>query len=165
MADTQTPLHVFRFHLDFFTQSVTSGGDNSPVSLCQGSFAECSGLEATMEPKVLKEGGLNYGAHQRPGPVTFATVILKRGYSPNSDLWKWFQTTSAQGYSQRLRVVINVFELDGASNLAWQLDRAFPIKFKAADLSAKSSEIGIEELHLVHEGLSVVTPTLGSLTA
>ena len=46
---------------------------------------------------------------------------------------------------------------------AWQLDRAMPVKFKFADLNAKASEIGIEELHLVHEGLSQVEPTLGIL--
>jgi hypothetical protein len=28
-----------------------------------------------------------------------------------------------------------------------------PVKFKFADLNAKGTEVGIEELHLVHEGL------------
>jgi hypothetical protein len=28
-----------------------------------------------------------------------------------------------------------------------------PVKFKAADLNAKGTDIGIEELHLAHEGL------------
>jgi phage tail-like protein len=130
-----------------------------------------------MEPKVIKEGGLNYGAHQRPGPVTFATVILKRGYSSGSHLWKWFQSMTtfvpepdpnkppvrAPNYAQRLTIVINVFDLNGTAALAWQLDRALPIKFKAADLNAKSAELGIEELHLAHEGLSVVDPTRASL--
>ena len=32
-----------------------------------------------------------------------------------------------------------------------------PVKFKAADLNAKGSEIGIEELHLAHEGLVLVS--------
>jgi phage tail-like protein len=41
-----------------------------------------------------------------------------------------------------------------APAIAWQLARAMPIKFKFADLNAKGTEIGIEELHLVHEGLS-----------
>lgn len=31
-----------------------------------------------------------------------------------------------------------------------------PIKFKAADLNARGTEIGIEELHLAHEGLSLM---------
>jgi hypothetical protein len=35
-----------------------------------------------------------------------------------------------------------------------------PVKYKFSDLNAKSAEIGIEELHLVHEGLWSVTPTV-----
>lgn len=165
MPAPETPLHVFSFYVDFFNDSVDNSDDATNVELCRGAFSECTGLEATMEPKVMKEGGLNYGSHQRPGPITFSTVILKRGYASSSDLWKWFQSVSSQGYAQRLRVVINVFDLDGTAAMAWQLDRAMPIKFKAADLNAKSAEVGIEELHLVHEGLSVVDPTIGSLVA
>ena len=40
--------------------------------------------------------------------------------------------------------------------LSWQLDNAIPVKFKAADLNAKNSEIGVEELHLAHEGMTML---------
>ncbi len=43
-----------------------------------------------MEPKVIKAGGANYGAAQRVGPVSFATVVLKRGMTSTRDLWNWF---------------------------------------------------------------------------
>ena len=35
--------------------------------------------------------------------------------------------------------------------------------FHVADLNAKGAEVGIEELHLVHEGLWSVTPTVPHL--
>ena len=35
-----------------------------------------------------------------------------------------------------------------------------PVKFKFADLNARGMDVGIEELHLVHEGLWSVTPTV-----
>jgi phage tail-like protein len=161
----ETPLPVFRFQVDFQTDSVDLSVSQTPVSLCQGSFSDCTGLEATMEPKVFKEGGLNYGSHQRAGQVSFSTVVLKRGYSSSSDLWTWFQSVASGGYAQRLTVIITVFELDGTSSLAWMLARALPVKFKAADLSAKSGDFGIEELHLVHEGLSLMAPTVDSLAS
>ena len=44
--------------------------------------------------------------------------------------------------------------------LTWGLARALPVKFKAADLNARGSEVGIEELHLAHEGLSLLDPAL-----
>ena len=40
--------------------------------------------------------------------------------------------------------------------LAWKLAQAMPIKFKAADLNGKGTDVAIEELHLAHEGLSLL---------
>jgi len=45
-----------------------------------GRLRSATGLEATMEVKVIKEGGRNYGVIQRSGLVTFATVVLKARY-------------------------------------------------------------------------------------
>ncbi len=157
------PLHVFRFQVDFFTDSLADNADHSPFQVCSGAFAECSGLEATMEPKVIKEGGRNYGAAQRAGGTTFATVILKRGISTNQNLYQIFNSVSTGTFAPRMQVTINVFDIDGTARMAWQLDRAMPIKYKFSDLNAKNSEVGIEELHLVHEGLWSVTPTTQQL--
>lgn len=153
---TLTPLHIFRYHVDFRSDSIGDGGPGGPVDICSGAFSEVTGLEATMEPKVIKEGGSNYGAQQRAGVITFATVVLKRGISTNRNFWQVFQSVGSGMYAPRLQVTITL--LDHVSNpvIAWQLDRAMPIKFKFADLNAKGSEVGIEELHLAHEGLSSV---------
>ena len=48
---------------------------------------------------------------------------------------------------------ITMFDNAGTGVLGWKLERALPIKFKAADLNARGSEVGVEELHLAHEGL------------
>ena len=146
-------LHVFRFQVDFHTDPLKgSGGD--PVVLCSGAFAECTGLEATMEPAVIREGGRNYGTAQRAGQVSFATVILKRGMTSTRHLWKWFELVSGGGYSYRLSATITLFDNSGAGVFSWKLRRALPVKFKSADLNARGTEVGVEELHLVHEGLS-----------
>jgi phage tail-like protein len=108
-----------------------------------------------MEPKTIKEGGRNYGAAQRAGQTTFATVVLKRGIGL-SDLWSIFNAVATGKFAPRLKVTITVFNLDGTGALAWQLDRAMPVKYKFADLNARGAEVGIEELHLVHEGLSSI---------
>jgi phage tail-like protein len=157
------PLHVFRFHVDFFSDSLANDDSHEQFQVCSGAFAECTGLEATMEPKVIKEGGRNYGAAQRAGSTTFATVILKRGISRNQNLYQIFNSVSTGSFAPRMQVTINLFDLDGSAVLAWQLDRAMPIKYKFADLTSRNSEIGIEELHLAHEGLWSVTPTVQQL--
>lgn len=148
-----TPLHVFRFQVDFEEASLGGEGGSGPVVLCSGAFSECTGLEATMEQKTIKEGGRNYGAAQRAGQVTFATVVLKRGMTTTRHLWKWFEFVSGGGYAYRLNATITLSNAAGEKMLSWNLENALPVKFKAADLNAKGTEVGIEELHLVHEGL------------
>jgi phage tail-like protein len=172
MAEPQTPdlpenelapLHVFRFQVSF-TRSNLPGANAEirTVPLCSGAFAECTGLEATMEPKVIKAGGANYGPAQRVGPVTFATVVLKRGMTTTRDLWKWFELVAGGKYSYRLDAQITMQSSSGQPVLTWRLERALPVKFKAADLNAKGTEIGIEELHLAHEGLRLERPGQGA---
>ena len=163
VAENQlAPLQVFNFQVTFkrdaLPRSSVPGG--SPVQLCSGAFAECTGLEATVEPKVIKVGGANYGTAQRMGRVSFATVVLKRGMTTTRDLWKWFQLVGGGAYAYRLAVEIEMRDSGGAPVLTWGLARALPVKFKAADLNARGTEIGIEELHLAHEGLTLVHPGL-----
>jgi phage tail-like protein len=165
MSDPLYPFPLFRFHVEFRRQ------EDNDIALAHGAFSECTGLEATMEPKVIKAGGANYGAFQRPGRVTFATVILKRGITTSRDLWKWFSHVSERGkYAFHLDVKIMVYgevemapppgdatsspEPSSDPRLTIQLFRALPVKFKSGDLNAKATEVGIEELHLAHEGLT-----------
>lgn len=158
--NTLYPMHVFRFQVDFKEQLLTSDSEGSKVVLCSAAFAECSGIEATMEPKVIKEGGRNWGVNQRAGKVTFATLVLKRGMTTTKDLWTWYEFVGTGKYAHRLNAVITMFDTSGKAVLGWKLNRALPIKFKAADLNAKGTDVAVEELHLAHEGLSLVSNDL-----
>jgi phage tail-like protein len=56
-----------------------------------------------------------------------------------------------------MTVRITLMDTDGTPRLKWRLERAMPVKFKAADFNARSTEVGIEEIHLAHEGLYMDT--------
>jgi phage tail-like protein len=151
------PVHVFRFRVDFRDAKLTGRSDEgASAPLCGGAFSEVTGLEATMEPKVIKEGGHNYGARQRMGQITFATVVLKRGMTRNRDLWRWFWLVGQGAYAVRLTARVSLLDEAGEPIVSWDLERAMPIKFKAADLNGKGTEVGVEELHIAHEGLKLV---------
>jgi phage tail-like protein len=162
------PLFGFKFQVEFAREPIAARGGGSGASgeerLCDGSFSEVSGLEAVMETKTIKEGGANYGAHQRAGQVSFSTVVLKRGMTQARDLWNWWGLFSGAGttqgasrsngaYAHRLTVRITLLDVDGAALMKWRLERAMPVKFKASDFNARATDVGIEEIHLVHEGL------------
>lgn len=151
----------FRFKVTLYSSEQSKAGNEI---LCGGYFSEVTGLELTMEPKVIKEGGRNWGEIQRTGPTKFTTVVLKRGVTDINDLWSWFDTsTRGANYKYRMRGEIEVKGTGtwekGATALTWVLTNALPIKFKGPDLSSTASQVAIEELHLVHEGLELKRPT------
>ena len=80
MADSAGEFIPFRFRVALYD------GEGGRL-LCRGAFSEVSGLEATMAPKTLREGGRNWGEVQLAGPTSFAPVILKRGITEVADLW------------------------------------------------------------------------------
>jgi phage tail-like protein len=154
--DTESPLTLFNFKVEFEMVKLGQAASVSSPDICGGSFSDCTGLEATMEPKVVKAGGSNYGAYQRVGPVTFATVVLKRGVTTNRDLWKTFSTVSERGgFAMRFNVAITALTRALTPLYTARLTRALPIKLKCGDFNARGTEITIEELHLAHEGLSL----------
>jgi phage tail-like protein len=154
------PLGVFNFDVTF-TEVDTDGAPLGTVELCRAAFSEITGLEATMEPKVIKEGGRNFGVVQRVGPTTFGTVVLKRGISGTKDLWAWFELVAGGSYAKRLTATITLYGPEEGPRdqpsrtpiYSWRLLRAMATKFKTADFNATSTSVGIEELHLAHEGM------------
>lgn len=146
------PLYGLNFEVRF-EQDPLDGAAQADAPTGEGAFAEVSGIEATMQHKEIREGGLNLGAHQRPGPVGYQTVVLKRGLMRNRDLWRWFDALAGGRYAPRLKVTIELRGIDGRALMRWALRRALPVRFKTADFNARANEVGVEELHLVHEGL------------
>jgi phage tail-like protein len=153
------PLFGFKFAVSFRQENI-GGKPGSKVELCAGSFSEITGLEVTMQPKSIPEGGLNYGANHRVGAMDFSTVVLKRGMTKSRDAWRWFELVNLKGNSAyRLTVVIQMLDANNQPVLTWRLVRALPVKYKMADLVAnRSNEVAVEELHLVHEGLELERP-------
>lgn len=163
-----TPAFGYRFQVEFTREPIDGKGGGTAgatEALCAGAFSEVSGLEAVMEAKTIKEGGNNYGAHQRAGQVSFAPVVLKRGMTTARDLWRWWslfsgapdagipEKSAGGAYAHRLTVRIAMNDAAQRPMLRWRLERAMPVKFKAADFNARATEVAIEEIHLVHEGL------------
>lgn len=44
-------------------------------------------------------------------------------------------------------------------HVAWRLDRVMPVKFKIGDFNAKGTDVAVEELHVIHEGLHLDIPS------
>ena len=150
------PLGGFNFRVDFYAQDAAGTPAPQATPICSGRFSETSGIEATMEPRAIREGGRNFGEHQRVGLVKFSTVILKRGVTSAPDLWTWFELVGKGKSGIRMQARVVHLRPDGKTPvMTWILSNALPIKFKAATFVAANSEVAVEELHFVHDDLSL----------
>jgi phage tail-like protein len=116
-------------------------------------FTECSGLSSETDVIAYREGG---DAHIRylPGLTHYARIVLKRGLTTDRALWDWRQTV-IEGRTERRTVTIVVLAEDRTPALRWRAVNAWPAKWEGPALNARSSDVAIETLELVHEGLEL----------
>ena len=84
------PFTAFNFAVEIEVDGV------SP-KVCNASFAECDGLDMTMEVKTIREGGNNGRQIRLTGPVSYGQLTLKRGMTETFDLWDWFSAMLKPG--------------------------------------------------------------------
>jgi phage tail-like protein len=126
--------------------------------VCHAAFAECDGLEMTMDVKTIREGGNNGKQLRLAGPVGYGQLTLKRGMTASFDLWDWFAAVLSNA---RLRAdaTVVIFGADGQTEQAlFVLSRCLPARLKAPALNAKDGLVAIEELQLAYESLTFQRP-------
>jgi phage tail-like protein len=142
--------------------------------LGDGGFQECTGLELEADIKDHLEGGRNDAIIRRVGRVKLQPIVLKRGMfatdqtsqadggsrpsAVRPELWLWLQgMVSGVLPIPRYNGLIQVMDATNAVPVAtWEFDRGLPSKVSGPALNAKTGEIAIEELQIVHEGLRLV---------
>jgi phage tail-like protein len=131
------------------------------TQICSGAFAECDGLEMTMEVKTIREGGNNSAPIRLTGPMSLGQLTLKRGMTANFDLWDWWNALQEPGNGKlRATTKVVLFAADGITERArFVLHRCLPTKLKAPALNAKDGIVAVEELQLVYESLELVKPS------
>ena len=58
--------------------------------ISQARFQEVGGLDATIDVVEYREGGDLLGTRKLPGQTKHSNLSLKRGYTADTQLWKWF---------------------------------------------------------------------------
>ena len=124
-------------------------------AVCQAEFSDCDGLEMSMTPKTLREGGSNSRQVQLAGPVGYGQLTLKRGMTKDFGLWQWFDLLQRDP-KQRGQAVVGVLSPDRTRvDVRFVLTNCLPVKIKAPALSGKDGLVAIEELQLVYECLAL----------
>jgi len=132
--------------------------DGVAMQVCDASFAECDGLEMTMDVKTIREGGNNSKEIRLTGPIKYGQVTMKRGMTANFELWDWFDLVLNDA-SLRADAEVVIFAADGQTERArFLLSRCVPVKLKSPPLNAKDGAVAIEELQLAYEKLTFKKP-------
>ncbi len=122
-------------------------------------FTACSGLSSevdVIEQSQTAESGVKMTVKQPGASRTFSEVVLKRGFTTDKALNKWFDDTVDAGKAiERKTGSIVVLARDASTEIArFNLDGAFPSKLSISDLNAKSGEAMVEELTIRHNELT-----------
>ncbi len=142
------PFSAFNFSIE-----ITPDGASAP--LCQASFAECDGLEMTLDVKTIREGGNNGIQVKLAGPAGYGQLTLKRGMTAAFDLWQWFERV-IQDPAARATGEVTLYTPDRTARQAtFVLTRCIPLKIKAPPLNAKDGIVAIEEMQVAYESLTI----------
>ncbi|MBW3633255.1 MAG: phage tail protein [Chloroflexi bacterium] len=121
------------------------------------SFRECSGLSTDGDAVDYREGTDPNTMRKLPGLRKYANVVLKRGYTQNLELWGWYGNIT-NGIADRRTVSIILMNEEHEDVLRWELAFAWINKLEGASFNAAASEVAIETIEIVHEGLNLVLP-------
>jgi phage tail-like protein len=139
--------------------TLSVGGPTGDL-LGNGAFQECSGIEIEQDVGEIVQGGHNDSVVKRVGRAKFQNIVLKRGMffargSPvDGQLWRWIQDI-VRGVRPvpRFDGTIDVLDVGDEAVATWHFRRGLPARLRGPTLNAQTGEIGIEELHIAHEGL------------
>ena len=128
--------------------------------VCAAAFAECDGLEVSMEAKSFQEGGNNTAQVHLAGPVSYGQLTLKRGMSADFGLWRWFDAVlKTDGRGLRGQASVTLLAADRLPQVQFKLRDCLPVKLRAPALNAKDGLIAIEEMQIVYAAFDVEFPT------
>jgi phage tail-like protein len=143
------PFMTFNFAVEIKLEGVAA-------QVCDASFAECDGLEMTMDVKTIREGGNNGKQIRLTGAMNYGTLTLKRGMTDTFDLWKWVELMQTNPETRADAEVI-LFSPDKKVKAKFHLASCLPIKLKAPAMNAKDGGVAIEEFQLAYESLKLVS--------
>lgn len=119
-------------------------------------FMEVSGLAIEIDIIPYREGSAKESSERlMPGQKRYTPIVLKRGIVKNDDeFYKWIN--SAQfNVIERRDVIISLLNESHEPVVVWKVKNTFPSKLEYSPLYSRGSEVAIESLTLVHEGLVV----------
>ena len=139
---TVWPLPKFYFEVKWDTQVM--------------SFQEVSGLDVEAQVIEYRHGDNPiFSTIKMPGIVQSGNVTMKKGvFVTDNKFWDWYNQIKMNTI-KRVPVTISLLDEAGAPTMVWTLSNAWPTKITSTDLNAEGNEVAVEEIEIVHEGVTI----------
>lgn len=119
-------------------------------------FTEVSGLDVESDVIEYRHGASpSFSKIKMPGMQKYSNITLKRGtFASDNEYFAWWNTVKLNTIERR-DVTIKLLNEEGSPVVVWKVSNAWPLKVQSTTLKADGSEVAIETMELVHEGLTI----------
>lgn len=119
-------------------------------------FLEINGLNVEVEAISVRKGNSPEEMEMKiPGLLKYSEVSLKRTIEKgDNQLFEWIQTKGF-GTVERRDIVIKLLNENHEPIIVWKLKNCFPTKYIGPTLISNNSELAMETLVIVHEGMRI----------
>jgi len=125
--------------------------------IAQAGFSEATIPDTTQEPVEYREGHESPTVRKLPGLIKYGNVTLKWGITDSMDLYNWRKLVEQGKMSDaRRNMAVVLMDEEGNPAARWEFNDAWPSKYDAPDVNAKGTDIAIESLEIIHEGIKRV---------
>jgi len=123
----------------------------------RGGFSEVSGLAVEVTYTEYREGTDPINTSRRiPTQYKGTDITLKRGLLGRLELWQWLKEVREGNQDTRATTTIELLNENRSDTvMTWTLKGTRPSKWSGPQLSAKSTEVAMEELVLVCEDFDI----------
>jgi phage tail-like protein len=137
-GDRNDPYRGFNFRIEI---------DNTAVA----GFRECGGLTLNTDPVDYREGtDALLSVRKLTGLRKFTNITLKRGYTQNKELWKWYKNV-LNGTPDRRNGSIVLQDEQHNDVLRWNFEAGWVCKWEGPAMNATSNDVAIESIEICHE--------------
>jgi len=148
MANREDPLVAFKFGLEI-------------EGKLSGYFTSVSGIGSeseVIEHKIVNPDTGETIIQKLPGRLTWTEVTLKRGVTSSIDIWAWRQEV-VDGNIEDARTNCSIIAYNQANEeiARWNNANAWPSKVTGPGMDAGGQDYMVEEVTIVHEGMTRVS--------
>jgi len=117
-------------------------------------FSEITGLTTDTNVIEYRDGDELNTVRKLPGLVKYTNIVCKRGFTQDVSLWTWRKNV-LDGTTKRTNGTIRLLDEQRNTALTWNFTAGWPVKWEGPALNGKTSEVAVEVLEIVHEGLEL----------